>query len=325
MGGFRQVAESMHQLCLSCGVKFQFDTSVTRVTDEGVFFVSKSSDGGGERKEGFLRADLVICNADLPFATETIVKPQSDNINSYKESKLYVETYDWNDKLDYSSGVIAFHWSISKTCDALNTHNVLMCAKSRNDAINSWGVLHHDCNDGASKSLLNQPFNFYVHRAAKTDETAAPFGCDSIMALVPCPTLTRDRDLATLNKDDAIAGYNQQFDAKVVDDVRKAVLQRLAVLEGLGDLDKLILDEVIDTPATYADYYNVGAGVPFALSHGLGQLSITRPGAESQTHDNVLYVGASSRPGNGVPLVLIGARSVAKKAIQKLNSMAALR
>ena len=32
--------------------------------------------------------------------------------------------------------------------------------------------------------------------------------------------------------------------------------------------------------------------------------------------NNVLYCGASTRPGNGVPLVLIGAEQVAKKAIK---------
>ena len=53
-------------------------------------------------------------------------------------------------------------------------------------------------------------------------------------------------------------------------------------------------------------------------SHGFGQLSLTRPPAQSKELENVLYVGASSRPGNGVPLVLIGAKLVAEKAIYKL-------
>ena len=48
-------------------------------------------------------------------------------------------------------------------------------------------------------------------------------------------------------------------------------------------------------------------------SHGLGQLSVTRPSAESFSQENVLFVGASSRPGNGVPLVLIGAKMVSQK------------
>ena len=75
---------------------------------------------------------------------------------------------------------------------------------------------------------------------------------------------------------------------------------------------------MVDTPATYADQYNVAAGTPFALSHGLSQLSLTRPGSSSKDYPNVLFVGASSRPGNGVPLVLIGAKIVAEKALSKL-------
>ena len=34
---------------------------------------------------------------------------------------------------------------------------------------------------------------------------------------------------------------------------------------GLKILQDLILDEVVDTPGSYADYYNAGAGVPFGL------------------------------------------------------------
>ena len=38
------------------------------------------------------------------------------------------------------------------------------------------------------------------------------------------------------------------------------------------------------------------------------------------SHGNIQFVGASSRPGNDVPLVLAGVRLVAKKAIEKLRS-----
>ena len=36
IGGFRQVAESMHQLCLDGDVMFPFNTSSTALTGEGV-------------------------------------------------------------------------------------------------------------------------------------------------------------------------------------------------------------------------------------------------------------------------------------------------
>lgn len=90
-------------------------------------------------------------------------------------------------------------------------------------------------------------------------------GCDSIMILVPCPTLIRREDLASLSRDEAIEEYKQQFSKDVVEDVREAVLKRLSVLNGLEKVRDSILHEVVDTPGSYADYYNVGAGVPFGL------------------------------------------------------------
>jgi len=197
-----------------------------------------------------------------------------------------------------------------------------MSANTTSDAENSWSVLSYDNDNndiGSSTSFKNKPFNFYVHRAGRTDHTACPAGCDSIMVLLPCPTLKRNKELASMPKDEAIEAYREQFNDDVINDARDAVLQRLSVLEGLENLNDLILHEVIDTPVDYANDYNVGAGVPFGLSHGLGQLSLTRPGAELNSLKNVLFVGASSRPGNGVPLVLIGSRQVAKKAIEKLK------
>ena len=50
-----------------------------------------------------------------------------------------------------------------------------------------------------------------------------------------------------------------------MNDAREAVFQRLSVLDGLENIEDFILDEVVDTPASYADYYNVGAGVTFGL------------------------------------------------------------
>ncbi len=57
----------------------------------------------------------------------------------------------------------------------------------------------------------------------------------------------------------------------------------------------------------------------YQKSHGFSQLSVTRPPQQS-SQKNLLFVGASTRPGNGVPLVLLGAKAVAKKVVQKMKS-----
>ena len=117
----------------------------------------------------------------------------------------------------------------------------------------------------------------------------------------------------TREREEVIHAYKSQFDEHLISSVRKSVLQRLSVIESLKDIEQNLAHEVVDTPATYADFYHVGAGTPFALSHGFGQLSITRPGPLSSSIPNVCFCGASSRPGNGVPLVLLGAKLVAEK------------
>lgn len=143
-------------------------------------------------------------------------------------------------------------------------------------------------------------------------------GMDSVMILVPCPILQRNPDMAEATRDDALAYYNSTICTEMIDAARDAVLHRLAVVE--PDLKSHILHEFVDTPASYASSYNVAAGTPFALSHGLSQLSLMRPGSATGNLPNVLYVGASSRPGNGVPLVLVGAELTAKKAQNNLRN-----
>ena len=115
----------------------------------------------------------------------------------------------------------------------------------------------------------NRSFNFYVHRSTASDSTAAPENCDSIMVLVPCPSLRRNESLSLVSRDNAIQGYSSQFCDAFIRDMKEAILSRLAVLEGLEDLKQHILHEVVDTPASYADYYNLAAGAPFALVRNL--------------------------------------------------------
>ena len=254
IGGFQSVSNAFERLATKCGVDIRYDTTVTHVDDKGVWFV-------GENDEGmFLSSDLTIVNADLPFATKSLINSASDD----KGILLPLDTktlprYDWDDKFEYSSGVIAFHWSLDMKCKELDTHNVFLVANSRSEAEMSWSTLRN------GQETERYPFNFYVHRATATDATAAPDGCDSIMVLVPCGTLKRSDELAKLRREQCINGYKEQFDSDYQSRVRNSVLKRLSILSGLNDIGSHIIHEVVDTPQTYADFYNLAAGTPFGL------------------------------------------------------------
>jgi phytoene desaturase (3,4-didehydrolycopene-forming) len=306
IGGFQAVSSSFEKLARSLGVDIQYDTTVTRVTDEGVWYKAKDSS-----EQAFLPADLVIVNADLPFATKTLM-PNS-GLAGPKAPK-----YDWDDTFNFSSGVIAFHWALDKEFPQLNTHNVFMIGENDEKAEQSWAAVRLNDPSVTPFDGHDFPFNFYVHRPKAVDKTAAPDNCDSIMVLVPCCTLKRDEELSALERSETIKGYESQFEISFVNKVRTCVLDRLSRLEGIDDISSHIVDEIVDTPASYGDHYNLAAGTPFALSHGFGQLSLTRPAHESEKED-ILFVGASTRPGNGVPLVLLGAKQVADKAIKRVS------
>ena len=150
---------------------------------------------------------------------------------------------------------------------------------------------------------------------------------DAIMILVPCPTLQRNVSYSSLPRNEAFVQYkNEQFSDDLIDRVRTAVLHRLEVLPTLLNLHDRILHEVVDTPVHYANQYNVGAGTPFGLSHGLQQLSIFRPPSifdrsSPPSSNSVFFCGASTRPGNGVPLVLTSAKLVAEKVMKFVNDL----
>ena len=240
----------MEQLAVSLGVKIKCDSFVTSVRSDGVM-VRDAKDVDGS-KSRFVPADLIILNADLPYATKSLLsnEPFSDG-----------PIFDWDDQFSFSSGVISFHWSVSKRLEDLATHNVFMMAGSRSQSELSWKILRTNQGDVQPDSA----FNFYVHRASATDPTAAPDGCDSIMVLVPCRTLLRDEACAKLPRDEAMRRYQEQFSESAVAQAREAVFKRLGSIESLKGLQEWILDEVVDTPATWADQFHLAAGTPFGL------------------------------------------------------------
>jgi phytoene desaturase (3,4-didehydrolycopene-forming) len=258
IGGFQAVVDSVERMANDLGVEMQCNTMVTSIRQNGVFVTEESSSStpSTSTTPTFMPADLIIVNADRPYATKSLLS--DDDSESLPKGP---PTYDWDDQFSFSSGVIAFHWSIGKRLDDLNTHNVFMVAGSRSQAEASWEILRTNQGD----VQRNTPFNFYVHRASKTDPTAAPEGCDSIMVLVPCRTLLRDEECAQLPREESLRRYREQFSETIVAEAREAVLARLSAVESLQNLDEWIMDEVVDTPATWADQFHLAAGTPFAL------------------------------------------------------------
>ena len=76
-----------------------------------------------------------------------------------------------------------------------------------------------------------------------------------------------------------------------------------------------IVAERIREPIQWKEDFGLFRGSAFGLAHSLNQLSIFRARLRHPFLKNLYRVGASTRPGNGVPLVMIGARLTAEAVL----------
>jgi phytoene dehydrogenase-like protein len=77
--------------------------------------------------------------------------------------------------------------------------------------------------------------------------------------------------------------------------------------------------EAVLDPLEWRARYGLRRGAVFGLSHGLAQLSVFRPSQATGRVAGLFFVGASTQPGNGVPLVLISAEQVARRVLRHIS------
>jgi phytoene dehydrogenase-like protein len=142
-----------------------------------------------------------------------------------------------------------------------------------------------------------------VHAPARTDPSAAPFGQDTLLVLVPVGHL-----------DDHTPQDWEALKARA----RAAVPHRLGQA-GVRDLEKHLKFEVSYTPRDWLTIYNVAKGSAFSLSHNFMQVGYLRPQNRHRRYRNLYFVGGSTHPGTGLPIVLISARLTAERILKEIR------
>jgi len=294
IGGFQKVRDAFLSIITKLGVEVRMETAVEKILVETEGEAKRATGvrlAGGET----LYADVVVANPDLPFVYESML--EADAVTT---PELEAESERLS-KMEYSCAVIAYNWCVEGKLPKLLQHNVFLGSDYEKSWDRPWEVANFDA--------PNQP-NFYVHNPSYTDPTCAPEGCDSVMILLPVANIQEAADKA------AKAGRPVGEKQAMTDAGREAILRRFSEA-GLGDVGKMIKHEFVIDPEEWAERYNIKNGAVFGLSHGLLQLACFRPPtqtglpatpwwADSPKIDNLYFVGASTRPGNGVPLVMMG-------------------
>ena len=241
-----------------------------------------------DRVEGVLledgrsfKADVFVGNADLPYIYQNLL-PESREAGKLENKR-------------YTCSTIMFYWGLDKTYPQIAHHNVFLGG----DYKASFDRIFKD------HTLPDQP-SFYVHAPARTDLSAAPADGETLYVLVPVGYLDPNGQ--------------QDWDA-LVQRARRTVLARLEKEMGIPDLREHIKFEILHTPITWKEEFNLVKGAAFGLSHNFLQVGFLRPQNRHGRYKNLYFVGASTHPGTGLPIVLLSARLTTERILEEMGTM----
>jgi phytoene desaturase len=146
--------------------------------------------------------------------------------------------------------------------------------------------------------LMRDP-SLLVSNPTRTDPGLAPEGREAYYVLAPVPNLAGGGPSAEAWRGNLARDYADEVIATLED--RGYI--------GLGDSVE------VSRVVTPADWQAAGhaAGTPFALAHSFDQTGPFRPGNLHPSLSNVVFVGAGTQPGVGVPMVLVSGRLAAQR------------
>jgi len=202
------------------------------------------------------------------------------NREKYSEKKL--------DKMEWSLAPFTIYLGVKNKIPSLYHHNYFL-----GDDFNQYaGSIF------TSAVIPSKPY-YYVNMPSHSDSQCAPEGCENLFILCPVPDKRFKKDWT--DKD------------KLADEIIADLSARINF-----DLNKNTIVKKILTPSDWESMFNLYKGSGLGLSHGMKQVGGFRPSNKDELFSNLYYVGASTVPGTGLPMVLISSKLVTERVLNEL-------
>jgi phytoene desaturase len=189
-------------------------------------------------------------------------------------------------QLKMTPGVVTFYWGLKRMPEGLRHHTIFL----PDDYRGSFDQL-------MNRGSIPADIPFYVSVPSATDQSLAPPGGSCMFVLMPVPVLSQ---LGSLNWEQTVAS------------IRAKVLERLKQ-QGVTIPESEIVFESCWTPEDWRDRFGLFDGSAFGAAHTLHQVGAFRPSNWSREHPGLYYVGSSTTPGAGVPMVVLGGKMTAER------------
>lgn len=201
-------------------------------------------------------------------------------LNRKKQSEVKLDAMEW------TLAPFTIYLGVKGKMENLNHHNYFL------------GNNFKEYADTLFKTSVspNKPY-YYVNVSSRSNPSCAPEGCENLFILCPVPDLRFKSDWQD----------SEQLADTIIDDLSKRVK---------FDIKKNTVSRTVMNPVDWQNNFNLYRGSGLGLAHGLNQIGGLRPSNKDEEFNNLYYVGASTVPGTGLPIVVISSRLVMER-IQK--------
>ncbi|MFW5700469.1 MAG: phytoene desaturase family protein, partial [Cyclobacteriaceae bacterium] len=263
-GGMHKIVEGMVKLAEEKGVKILLNKEVVNIPTFNGSIKSVMTTSGDTYS-----ADIIVGGADYNHLESLLPK----------EKRNYSESY-WENRTMAPSSLL-FYLGVNKKLKNLIHHNLFFDEDFKQHAEEIY----------ETKKWPSKPL-FYVSLTSKTDETAAPEGCENVFILIPtAPGLTDD-------------------DESVREKYYNIVMDRLEKLTN-QEIRGHVIYKKSYAHSDFIKDYHAFKGNAYGLANTLTQTAILKPSLKSKKIKNLFYTGQLTVPGPGVPPSLISGIVVA--------------
>jgi phytoene desaturase len=226
-----------------------------------------------------LSADIVVSNADLPHTYRNLLN--GNGREEYSEGKL--------ERMSYACSGYILYLGVDQVYPHMQHQSLYF---SEDYQANLEAIFN-------TKSLPADP-SFHLSIPTVTDASLAPEGHSAIYVLAPMPNLS-----ANINWDQAAPRVRGQL----LDQLEKIIDP---------DIRKHITWERDYRPTDWQNDINAALGTAFgSFSHGLLQSAYFRPHNKAKHISGLYFVGQSTYPGIGMPMVHLSAKLVTERIIEE--------
>lgn len=194
------------------------------------------------------------------------------------------------DKMDWTMGPLTIYLGIKCKLPEIQHHNYYLGNNFREYADKVF----------KDPEVLERPY-YYVNVLSRSNPDCAPEGCESLFFVCPVPDLRFKKNWS--DRDQIVDSIIDDFSSRIGKDIRPEIVSR-----------------TVYTPYDWQDQFNLHRGSGLGLSHKMMQIGAFRPANFDEVFKNTFYVGASTIPGTGLPMVIISSRLAAER-IEKYSAL----